>query len=114
MDIVTYIVYILISGITIVYVGNECYQNGKTYIANFFPNDLNFANGINKVLRTAYYVLNLGIVVFTLNSLNNIVNIQELIEEITGRLSFVLLLIAFLHGINLITIYIYHKHFKNK
>ncbi len=114
MDIVTYIAYSIISGITIVYVGNACYQNGKTYIANFFPNDLNFANGINKILRTAYYVLNLGIVVFTLNSLNNIVNIQELIEEITSRLSFVLLLIAFLHGINLITIYIYHKQIKNK
>ena len=66
MDIVTYIVYILISGITIVYVGNECYQNGKTYITNFFPNDLKFANGINNLLRTAYYVLNLGIVIFTL------------------------------------------------
>ncbi|WP_083629452.1 hypothetical protein [Tenacibaculum agarivorans] len=114
MDLATYITYIIISGVTIIYVGNECYQNGKIYIENFFPNDLKFANGINNVLRTAYYILNLGIVIFTLNSINNIENLQQLIEEITSRLSFIVLLIAFLHGINLITIYISHTHFKNK
>lgn len=114
MDVATYLTYILLSGFVIIYVGNACYQNGKVYINNFFPNDVNFATGINKILRTAYYLMNLGIVIFTLNSINNIETILQLIDEITSRLSFVLLLIGFLHGINLFTIYISHTYFKNK
>ena len=114
MNFATYLTYILLSAVTIVYVGNACYQNGKIYITNFFPNDVNFATGINKILRSAYYLMNLGIVIFTLNSIDNIKSFLELIEEITSRLSFILLLIGCLHGINLFTIYISHTYFKNK
>ncbi len=114
MNTITYITYILLASISIVYVGNECYRNGKIYISNYFPQDEKFANGINNVLRTAYYFLNLGLVVWTLSSLNNITTYQQLIEEVSSRLSFILLIIAFLHIINLITIYKSHKHYKNK
>ncbi|WP_157811859.1 hypothetical protein [Tenacibaculum sp. SZ-18] len=54
MYLATYITYVLLSGFVIIYVGNACYQNGKIYIINFFSNDMNFATGINKILRTAY------------------------------------------------------------
>lgn len=114
MNLITYFIYTSLAFTTILYVGNACYQNGKVYINNFFPNDVNFATGINKILRTAYYLMNLGIVIFTLNSINNIETILQLIEEISSRLSFILLLIGFLHGINLFTIYISHTYFKNK
>ena len=113
MNIITYISYITIASTIILYVGNECYKNGKVYIINYFPKDENFANGINNILRIAYYFLNLGLVIWTLNSLKNIATIQSLIEEVSTRLSYILLIIAFLHAINLGTIYISHKHFKN-
>ncbi len=98
----------------IIYVGNTCYKNGKVYIRHYFPEDENFANGINNILRIAYYFLNLGLVIWTLNSLKNITNYQLFIEEITSRLSYIITIIAVLHSINLSTIYISHKHFKNQ
>ncbi len=114
MNTITYIAYIFLASSSILYVGNECYKNGKVYIENYFPNDQKFVNGINNVLRIAYYFLNLGLVIWTLSSLKNISSYQQIIEEISTRLSFILLVIAFLHGINLITIYKSHKQFKNK
>ena len=114
MNIITYILYITLASIMIVYVGNTCYKNGKIYITHYFPNDENFANGINNVLRIAYYFMNLGLVIWTLKSLKNIKTYQLLLEEIATRLSFIVFIIAFLHVINLITIYKSHKHFKNQ
>lgn len=113
MNSITYISYIIIASLIIIYVGNECYKNGKIYIVNYFPDDTKFANGINNMLRIAYYFLNLGLVIWTLNSLKNIETIPSLVEEISTRLSYILLIIAFLHAINVLTIYISHKHFKN-
>ncbi len=110
----TYLIYLILASLIIVYVGNECYKNGRIYITNYFPNDEKFANGINNVLRTAYYFMNLGLVVWTLKSLRNINTYQELILEIANRLSFILFIIAFLHAINLVTIYKSHSLFKHK
>ena len=114
MHIITYIVYITIASIMIIYVGNTCYKNGKVYITYYFSKDENFANSINNILRIAYYFLNLGLVIWTLNTLKKINSYQLLIEEITSRLSFIITIIAVLHLFNLITIYISHKHFKNE
>lgn len=114
MNIITYIVYILIASSIIIYIGNECYKNGKVYISYYFPNDEGFANGINNVLRVAYYFLNLGLVTYTMNSLKNINSYGLLVEEISERLSFIIIIIAVLHVTNLTTIYISNNQFKNK
>ena len=94
MNIVTYVLYITIASFMIVYVGNACYKNGKIYIAHYFPDDKKFANGINNVLRIAYYFLNLGLVIWTLHSLNNIDTYALLIEEVANRLCFIITIIA--------------------
>lgn len=114
MNQTTYIVYILMSTLIVVYVGNFCYKNGKVYILSYFPQDINFGNGINKLLRIAYYLLNIGLAVWSLHSIKNIKNTVEAILELSTRLSFILLIIATLHFINIYTVYLIHKHFKNQ
>lgn len=110
----TYIFYILISSFIVIYVGNFCYKNGKVYILSYFPNDINFGNGINKLLRIAYYLLNIGLAIYSLNSIKNISDRVEAISEISQRLSFILLIIGILHFINIYTVYTIHRHFKNQ
>lgn len=102
------------STLIVVYVGNFCYKNGKVYILSYFPQDINFGNGINKLLRIAYYLLNIGLAVWSLHSIKNIKNTVEAILELSTRLSFILLIIATLHFINIYTVYLIHKHFKNQ
>ncbi len=114
MNIGTYISYILIASIVIIYVGNACYKNGKVYILNYFPNDVSFGNGINNVLRVAYYFLNIGLVIWTLRSLRNIQTIEESITEICTRLAYILLIIGMLHFMNILAVYLLHKNHKKQ
>lgn len=114
MNQLTYIIYILVSSSIVVLVGNWCYKNGKVYILNYFFNDVNFGNTINKLLRTAYYLLNIGLAIWSLHSMREIDTSVEMILEISNRLSNILLIIASLHFINIYTVYLLHKHFKNQ
>ena len=95
-------------------VGELCYRNGKIYILNYFPHDISFGNGINKLLKIAYYLLNIGLAIWSLQSLNQIENTVQMIVEISTRLSYLLLIIATLHFINIYTVYFIQKHFKNQ
>ncbi len=113
MSQITYIVYILLSSSIVLWVGDMCYKNGKVYILNYFPNNIDFGNGINRLLRIAYYLLNIGLAVWNLNYLKEINTINSMVLEISSRLSFILLIIAILHGFNLTIIFLIHKHFKN-
>jgi hypothetical protein len=108
----TYILYILLSSSIVILVGNWCYKNGKIYILNYFSKDINFGNGINKLLRTSYYLLNIGLAIWSLNSMRQINNYVQAILEISSRLSFILLLIGSLHFINIYSLYLLHKHYK--
>ena len=110
----TYIIYLLLSSTIVLWVGEACYKNGQVYILNYFPDRINFGNGINNLLRIAYYLLNIGLIVWSLNTMNHINSLEEVILEITKRLSYMILIIASLHFINIYTVYLIHKHFKNQ
>ena len=114
MNVLTYISYILLSSSIVILVGNWCYKNGKTYILSYFPNDLNFGNGINKLLRTAYYLLNIGLAIWSLHSMREITTSVDVILEISYRLSYILLIIATLHFSNIYMVYLIHKHLKKQ
>ncbi len=110
---ITYITYTLLSSIIILRVGELCYRNGKVYILNYFPNNINFGNGINRLLRIAYYCLNIGLTIWTLHSLSEIYTVVDSITEICKRLSYILSIIGILHFMNLLGVYFLHKHYKN-
>lgn len=114
MNQITYITYLTISIIIVLYVGDLCVKNGKVYILNFFPKKEKFANALNSSLLIAYYCLNIGLAVWSLNSINNIQNYAQVVLEICTRLSFIILILTGLHFINLMTIYFSYKKFKNK
>ncbi len=114
MNQLTYILYILLSSSIVILVGNWCYKNGKVYILSYFLEDINFGNGINNLLRIAYYLLNLGLAIWSLHSMKEIHNSVEVILEISSRLSYILLIITALHFINIYMVYLIHKHFKHQ
>lgn len=114
MNQLTYILYILISSSVVFWIGELCYKNGKIYIMNYFPKAINFGNSINKMLKIAYYLLNIGLAIWTLHSIRDIFSSVEMILEISKRLSTILLIIGILHFINIYTLYLIHKHFKNQ
>jgi hypothetical protein len=110
MNQLTFILYILISLIVIIYVGNQCHKNGRIYILRYFQESKNYGSTLNDLLRIAYYLLNIGLAIWNLQSLKNIENLKNMILEISNRLSFVLLILGVLHIFNIYSITLIHKH----
>lgn len=112
MNYITYISYLLISSSIIIWVGNVCYTNGRVFIVNYFPKHVDFGNRINKLLRLAYYFLNIGLTVFCLYTIKNINSLEAMLVEISEMIGFILLIIGVLHFNNIILIALLHKHLK--
>ena len=113
MIFISYLLYILLSSSIVLWVGNFCYQNGKIYVENYFPKQIDFANRINRLLRLAYYLLNIGLAIICLYSIENIETIEMMIKEVSVMIGFILLIIGILHFNNIVMIYLIHKHYKN-
>lgn len=109
----TYILYLSLTSIIVLWVGNFCYQNGKVYISNYFPNHIEVGNRINRLLRIAYYLLNIGLTFYCLYSNENIENYEMMIVQVSEMIAFILLVIGVLHFNNIMMISLLHKHFKN-
>ncbi|CAM1361337.1 conserved membrane hypothetical protein [Tenacibaculum litoreum] len=111
---ITYTLYLVISIVIVLYVGNYCFQNGKIYIRSYFPHKQELANGINNILLVAYYCLNIGLAVWSLASINKIMSIEEVVVELCSRVSFILIIIGILHFSNLYMVSVLHKKLKQK
>ena len=114
MNQLTYIIYMILSSSIILWVGHLCYKNGEVYIVNYFSDRIHLGKSINKLLRIAYYLLNIGLSIWSLHSLQNISNTIGSVIEICNRLSFILLIIGTLHLFNIYTVYLINKYFKNQ
>lgn len=108
----TYILYLVFSVIVVLYVGNFCFQNGKVYIRNYFPNDLSIGNALNNSLLVAYYCLNIGLAIWSLHSIKRIHSLPEVLVELCSKFSAILLIIGILHFSNIYIVHLIHKHFK--
>ncbi len=112
MTSIVYIVYLLLSFIVVLYIGNECYQNGKIYINNYFPKNKILANAINNTLLISYYCLNLGLSIWNLSMIDEVFTIEDIISQTALKLSTVILIVAILHHFNVYTIFKIHQYFK--
>ena len=67
---------------------------------------------MNRLLRIAYYLLNIGLTVFCLYSIDQVENFEMMIAELSTLIGMILLIIGVLHFNNIILIALLHKHFK--
>lgn len=108
-----YIIYLILSSSIVLWVGNACYKNGKVFISNYFIDQHETGYRINRLLRIAYYLLNIGLTFFCLYSIDNVQNLESMITEVSQLIGIILLIIGGLHFNNIIIISLLHKYFKN-
>jgi hypothetical protein len=102
LNIIGYLIYLGITALIIIKVGNICYTNGNIYVSQLIPNHENLCLKINQVLLSAYYLINLGYCAVTLVQWNTITTYTELLEVITFKTSIIICSIAVLHYFNII------------
>jgi len=101
LNIFAYIIYLIITAIIIIYVGNLCYTNGKIFIQNLLKKNKVLANQINKLMLIGYYLLNIGYCFATIISWEIIDTTLKLIEIVSFKISLIILIIAIMHYINI-------------
>jgi len=110
LNILGYIIYLSLTAIIIVHVGRTCYTNGNIFIQNLLKKDKVLASHVNKLLLLGYYLLNIGYCSITLVSWNTIETSLKLIEVLSTKVAFIILVIAVMHYINIIMLNKYiHK-----
>lgn len=100
-NIIGYAIYLLITVLIIVKVGQICYQNGNIYVAQLIPDHMELCHKINQVLLLGYYLMNIGYCAITLISWEKVTTFNQLIEVIANKSAIIIGTIALMHYLNI-------------
>jgi hypothetical protein len=112
-NIISYIIYLLITIYITVIVGWKCYKNGLVYVESIFK-DEKLSQAINKILLIGYYLTNIGYAIMTLKNTNEITNTYQLMNEVSYRVATIVLILAGLHYMNVIVLSLWRKSSESK
>lgn len=94
-------VYLVISVIFTITVGQNLYRNGYRFLLDAFDGDDEFAGSINRLLLTGFYLVNFGLV-FLFVSIGSVpTDAGEVFQAMTFKLGWVLLVLGGMHFFNM-------------
>ncbi|MFT4523313.1 MAG: hypothetical protein ACI8ZN_002266 [Bacteroidia bacterium] len=106
IQVLTYLLYLIAIFAVVTLAGNHFYKHGAVYLTGFFPTNPEMAFRVNKLLRLAYYLLNIGYSILALSRWTETTNAVEMISSLANNLGIILLIIGGLHFNNQLVIYL--------
>ena len=104
-----YIIYLALMVFIIVYVGRHFYNNGRIFILSLLQGNIALTDYINKLLLVAYYLFNIGYTFIKLKHWQKIGSIESLFSSLSVNIGALILILAFTHYLNMVTIYFLSK-----
>ncbi|MGZ3837576.1 MAG: hypothetical protein ACXVMS_08075 [Flavisolibacter sp.] len=108
-NISAYMIYLALMVFIIVYVGRYFYTNGRIFILSLLNHDIKLADQINKLLLLAYYLFNIGYAFTTVRHWQKVSNMETLFSSLATNMGKLILILAFTHYLNMLTIYYLSK-----
>ena len=102
----TYLSYLLISIALTVWVARTLFKNGRIFLVDSFVGNEPLADSINHLLVVGFYLVNLGYVTLALKTADRPADLQGILETLSGKIGWVLLILGGMHFFNL---YIFSK-----
>ena len=99
--VVTYLVYLLISGTLTVWVARTLHKRGAIFLVDAFHGNLELAASVNHLLVVGFYLINIGFVALALKTNAQTVTSRAAIEMLSDKLGWVLLILGGMHFFNL-------------
>lgn len=99
--IITYSVYLVATICLTIWVARTLFKNGKVFLVDIFHGDKEIADSVNQLLLVGFYLVNIGYAVYTLQVDYNIINIREVIESLSVKIGFIIILLGAMHFFNL-------------
>jgi hypothetical protein len=99
--ILTYIIYLLTTIVLTVWVATTLFRNGKIFLVDIFHGNKELADSVNKLLLVGFYLVNIGYAVYTLQVSDNILNYRQVIEMLSLKVGWIILILGAMHFLNL-------------
>jgi hypothetical protein len=108
-----YGIYLSITAIIILCVGNICYRNGNIFVGELIPDHEDLCKRTNQILLVGYYLLNIGYCAITLVQWDTIKTVPQLVETISIKSAVIICIISVMHYLNIFIITNYIKKLIN-
>ena len=99
--VLTYLAYLGISASLAVWVGQTLHKNGRIFLVDAFAGNEGLADSINHLLLVGFYLINLGYISLALRFGGKPDDLQTLLEVLSTKIGFVLLVLGGMHFFNL-------------
>jgi len=96
-----YLIYLAISIALTVWVAQTLHKNGRIFLVDVFHGNEAMADSVNHLLLVGFYLVNLGYVTLALKTEAPPLDTQQIIENLSGKIGVVLLVLGGMHFLNL-------------
>lgn len=103
--VLTYSIYLPITIILTIWVARTLFTNGKVFLIEIFHQDLTLAESVNKLLLVGFYLINIGYAVYTLQVVGTIETTQRVIEILSKKVGWIILVLGAMHFFNLFILF---------
>jgi len=101
LRLIDYPVYILVSVVLTIWVGNTLFRNGRPFLVSVFKED-GLADSVNRLLVVGFYLVNFGAAAILINTGGQPDNVADMLKQTVTRIGVVLLVLGFMHFNNLL------------
>jgi hypothetical protein len=99
--IITYITYLLLTLSITIWVATTLFKNGRVFLFDIFHGNAELAASVNKLLLTGFYLVNLGYAIYTLQVVQGMHSVQDVIEVLSIKIGWIILVLGGVHFFNL-------------
>ena len=96
-----YLVYLLVSIAVTIWVARTLHRSGRTFLVDAFHGHEGLADSVNHLLVVGFYLINLGWIVMTLQTHQQLATVREAVELLSSKIGTVLLVLGVMHFFNL-------------
>ena len=97
----TYVGYLALSITVTIWVARTLYRNGRAFLVEAFQGQTALADSVNHLLVVGFYLINLGWIVMTLRTHQQLDTARSAIELLSDKVGTVLLVLGLMHFFNL-------------
>jgi hypothetical protein len=97
----TYFAYLAASIAVTIWVARTLHKNGRAFLVDAFHGEESLADSVNHLLVVGFYLINLGWIVMTLRTYQQLDTARSAIELLSDKVGTVLFVLGIMHFFNL-------------
>jgi len=97
----TYLAYLTLSISVTIWVARTLHANGRAFLVDAFRGQEALADSVNHLLVVGFYLINVGWIVMTLRTRQELPDVRSAIELLSDKVGTVIFLLGLMHFFNL-------------